>query len=270
MKNRIVYTKDLWFNKDFKELRTISKLVAIYLISNENIGLNRCYKQPDSEICYLFSLSQNQLIEIKEEIQKKGLFIFKEEWVYLNNDFSYCDYFGRDKLMEAKQKEYNAIPVDIIKYFEGVRKGLGRGWQPPMNKETRIMNKKSGGSVRGEEKEKEILTHFNKVMKTGYTSTFPFSDNLKFWLTQYSLEDIKKAIENILKDEFWKDKMTPTLMFRRKNPAKERVDYIGDLLNKTEQQIKNDPGSYSPNIQTNEPDWFPDSLGKVRGKYAKE
>ena len=61
--------------------------------------------------------------------------------------------------------------------------------------------------------------------------------NYAYWLSVYSNEEIETAIRNIPNDKFWKDKITPTILFRQKNSNKEPVDYIGGLLNQKSKNI---------------------------------
>lgn len=77
----------------------------------------------------------------------------------------------------------------------------------------------------------EILSYWNEKRGTKYKSASSFESNLSYWLETYSVEEIKKAIDNIQHDDFWKDKMTPAIFFRKMNPRRENVDYIGDFLN---------------------------------------
>jgi hypothetical protein len=140
MKTRILYPKNIWFNKQFKGLTMGSKLVCLYLVSNENIGLTNIYKQHDLEICFLLGITEKILEKIKEEISETGLFYFYEEWIFINNNFSYCDYGGRDRLINSKNKEISEIPEEIKEYFKGVKKGLQRGYKPPINHKYKIIN----------------------------------------------------------------------------------------------------------------------------------
>lgn len=138
MKTRILYPKNIWFNKKLMSLDIESRLVCLYLISNNNIGLTRTYKQHDLEIRFLFSLTEKKLNLIKEEIQKTELFYFYEEWVFINNDFSYCEYFGRDRVVTAKDKEIANIPTEVKDVF----KGLKRGYKPTINHKPKTINHK--------------------------------------------------------------------------------------------------------------------------------
>lgn len=82
-----------------------------------------------------------------------------------------------------------------------------------------------------------IYSEFNRVFGTKYKSN-SIGTNLTYWLETYSLEEIKQAIEAAKKDKFWNDKITPTILLRRKNPRGESVDYIGQLLNKVATEPK--------------------------------
>lgn len=76
-----------------------------------------------------------------------------------------------------------------------------------------------------------VLKWFNQALETNFKSTHGFEDNLTFWLTVYNDEDIKNAILAIKRGEWWAKNPSPTLLFRRKTPKGEQVDYIGSLLN---------------------------------------
>jgi hypothetical protein len=75
-----------------------------------------------------------------------------------------------------------------------------------------------------------IIKAFNLYLGTKFKSSDGFKPNLEYWLNTYEPKEIEQAISNIKFDKFWKDKMTPTMMFRRKNPQGEPVDYISQLL----------------------------------------
>ena len=87
-------------------------------------------------------------------------------------------------------------------------------------------NKKDIGEV-----VEEILIYWNLKHNTKYRSGVAIKDNVEYWLEYHSLEDIKQAIDQLLWSPFWKDKMTPIVMFRRRNPRGEDVDYIEELIN---------------------------------------
>lgn len=81
--------------------------------------------------------------------------------------------------------------------------------------------------------EKKVLEIFNRVQeregKDKFKSPKGFGSNLVYWLEDYSLEDIERAVLASRKDSYWQDILTPTILLRQKNERKEPVDYIGDL-----------------------------------------
>lgn len=81
----------------------------------------------------------------------------------------------------------------------------------------------------------EILSVFQET--TGRKTTVVDEKAVEYWLDFYSLEEILQAIRNIPANDFWKDKMTPVLLFRRRNPRGDAVDWIGQLLNKEKKEI---------------------------------
>lgn len=246
MKTRILYPKNIWFSKKFKELKTDNaRLLALYLVSNDNIGLTRIYLQQEMEVCFILSLSERELSEAKAKLEEVGLFFFKEDWVYINNDFSYVDYEGRDRVNDAKEREINKIPDDVKAYFEQVIKGLITGYKPPINHKSKIINHKSETiNHKSEGVYKSVIEHFNQTFQRKVSSFVSWRDNCDFWLKTYSLEQINKAITEWKRGGWiWKPKdgkeFVPELdlLFRTQN-SQGKCDYIGKLL---EREVLNSP-----------------------------
>jgi len=76
----------------------------------------------------------------------------------------------------------------------------------------------------------KINEAFNVYLGRKFKGIDSFKNNLEYWLGTYQPKEIEEAIKNIKYDKFWRDKMTPTILFRRKNPQGEPVDYISQLL----------------------------------------
>jgi len=123
MKTRIVYPKNLWFEKKLKKMSVEARLLCIYLITNENVGLTRIYEQKEMETCFILGFDEVKLEKYKKEIELSELFYFKDEWIYINNEFSYCDYSGRDRVMKSKETETNKIPIEVVGYFNALLSG---------------------------------------------------------------------------------------------------------------------------------------------------
>lgn len=189
-------------------------------------------------------INEGQLLKSKEELTKSGLYGFFNEWVQVRNDFSYCDYHGRDRVEESRQKEESKIPSDVTDYF----KGLTRGYQPVVNnplnhkpintKQGGVGGKLYGGKWTLGQVGDLVVKAFNTHLGTSFKASGGILPNLDYWLTVYSPQEIEQAIKNIKLDPFWKDKMTPTVLFRRKNPQGEPVDNIGLLINLKEKNGK--------------------------------
>ena len=77
----------------------------------------------------------------------------------------------------------------------------------------------------------EFLNHFNGVFDTKYRTPAGFIRNMAYWSGFYTKDDIFTAVKNARNDAFWGTKLTPVLLFRKRNPSGENVDYIGKFLN---------------------------------------
>lgn len=89
-----------------------------------------------------------------------------------------------------------------------------------------------------------LLEKWNTVFETKYTSIISIVDNLKFWLTVYTFQEILDGVDKIKIHHFWHDKMKPETYLRKKNPQGEKVDYIGEMKNyKPKKDFKNENNS---------------------------
>jgi hypothetical protein len=86
----------------------------------------------------------------------------------------------------------------------------------------------------------KIVTWYNKATNSKIRNAVSISDNLEYWSTLYNEEDIKKAFYVINKGLWWCKDPELSMIFRRKNPRGERVDYIGELVNIYDKQIGGD------------------------------
>lgn len=94
---------------------------------------------------------------------------------------------------------------------------------------------------------KQYLEYWNQTMGTKNKSIRALLDNLEYWLQDYKLEEILEAVKIVPKHTFWRDKMTPEIMLRRKNLRQEAVNYIDEMLN---YRI---PGVFRPRVATVKP-----------------
>lgn len=210
MKTRIVYPQ-LWLDEKFAECKITSKLLFVYLITSPYLGLSVYSRISDRKILFDTGLNTVQLREAKDELEKLGWCIFKNEWIYQKHKCAYVDYAQNDRVLISKQKEIDAVPDEIKQYFNDfclnkVETGLQRNTKyqiPNIN----ILNK---GGV-GENKPTEEVAG-----QIAYTYKVPISFVFSKWddLENYCLSTGKR----------YKD-YTATLKNWVKKDAIERIDH---------------------------------------------
>lgn len=109
MKTRIVWTK-VWDDTWFDSLSQNGRLLFIYLITNQDIGLSGCYQIPDKKIIYHTHLTKEELITTKKEIKLKAKFL--EDWVYIENAQGYNGFTGSSNEVALK-REIALIPINV-------------------------------------------------------------------------------------------------------------------------------------------------------------
>jgi hypothetical protein len=100
------------------------------------------------------------------------------------------------------------------------------------NKEKEKINKKEKPTTEIEAVPTEIddlLSFYNQLFQKSVRSTKGFEQNYWHWRQFHTIGKIEQALVNARKDKFWRDKMTLTILFRKKNQNGESVDYIEDL-----------------------------------------
>lgn len=240
MKFRSVHTK-IWQDEWFSTLSRAGKLVFLYTITNPNIGMTGMYELPDRVVCFDTGLNQSELEDVKKELV--GKVRFEDGWVYVINSTRYNTFRG-EQLKQAEEKEASQIPKDVYTALStGKPYGVSMPHGCPMDASISYpilsSNKKRGVGERTytdrkltlDQVAEGIVRAFNINLKRNFKVTNGFKPALKEWLDVYTPQEIEKAIRNIRLDDFWCDKMTPTILFRRKNPQGEAVDYISQLLN---------------------------------------
>ena len=107
MKQRKIYTK-IWKDDWFYGLSQNTRLVFLYLLTNESIGFSGCYEISDRQI--LFDTKIKELDKVKKELFPKVIFF--NGWVYVVNSQGYNNFVG-NSFEIAINKEMSLIPNDI-------------------------------------------------------------------------------------------------------------------------------------------------------------
>lgn len=110
MKTRIVYTH-FWQDDNFAELSKEAKILFLYLISNDSIGLIPVYKISDRVTTYCTGIKKEDLPQYRQELEKVGMF-YEEGYYIMDNEFAQYDYIG-GKSKHAKIKEIDKLPKKI-------------------------------------------------------------------------------------------------------------------------------------------------------------
>jgi DNA-binding MarR family transcriptional regulator len=110
----------------------------------------------------------------------------------------------------------------------------------------RSVSKKTVSDAANDPLIEALLLYWNGLYNTKWKGVTPLRKNFLYWKDTYALEEMKTAVANIRYHDFWRDKMTPSILFRQMNPRREEVDYIGELLHtRPHNAIKSESGYIS-------------------------
>lgn len=197
--------------------------------------------------CYI--LGSVQHTEYKELKRGQGYFNFTElcrmgifgKDVTINNIEKFIKFAKRAEMIATAKATQGVLLLvrnydlyqDIVTYKSDSKSGESGGIKAEQKRNRSGDINNNDNNVKNDNTEKAInfINQWNEILKNKYKSSEPIVSNLSYWLQTYSMDEIKTAISKISSHPFWKDKMTPTMLLRRKNPRGEAVDYIGELLN---------------------------------------
>lgn len=141
MKTRIIHTK-VWEDQWFSDLDSNSKLLWLYLLSNNKINISGIYEISDRKILFDTSISENLLEKIKKDLSPKA--IFYKGWVRICHVDRYNKYRNSPLNEVAYKTEISYIPADVQAHF-GIETNtsINTSIDTPINKKQEIINKKS-------------------------------------------------------------------------------------------------------------------------------
>jgi hypothetical protein len=138
MKTRIIHTR-FWQDGFVLELNVCAKLLFIYVLTNERIGLTGGYECPDKFILLETGLSPDQLKQAKDRLKEKV--IFKDGWIGIKNAVKYNNYSSNKIHQSAYERELKSIP-EFVRDFILVSDYSPTSPRLDKNKNTEIINKK--------------------------------------------------------------------------------------------------------------------------------
>lgn len=140
MKTRIIHTK-FWSDGFVSSLKHKEKLLFLYLFTNEKVNICGIYELPDKYIRADLELTQRELDNAKEKLQKSRKFIFKDGWIKIINVEKYNSYSG-EKNEIANKKELSYVPDNFVEYARGIDTSIDTSIDTLSNKKSEIRNKK--------------------------------------------------------------------------------------------------------------------------------
>lgn len=240
MKRRLITT---WFWED-DEVQSVSKnsrLLWIYLLTNKELGMTNYVKIPDVFLCHFTQLTPTELTKAKQEIEKTGRIFFYKDWIYIINLEKHNNYRNSPKNEDTYNRELGIVPEEVKSYFTVKQRDLHTSIDSSIDtsrhtdEKSEIRNKKlEQGGVGGDKSSDELKKYievFNQTFGKQYRSFDNLTSNYKYWRGVYSADEILEAVRKSKSHQFWGNKMTPTILLRRKNTGGESVDYIGEMLN---------------------------------------
>lgn len=247
MKTRILHTK---FYQDSYILTLLAKerFLFLYLITNERVEKTGAYEVPLLIIQLETGLTENEILKGIEKFQSSDKIYYVDNYIVIKNILKYQNYSkGSAKQIESFNKEYESLPNSVKAIIDNdtelVNNQLPTSYklvinnkEEIINNKTRIIKKKKVEDFETPNPEdvnlKNIINYYNEVFNKNIVSDKGFIDNYRDWVKVHDVNKIRMAILNARKDSFWKDKLTLSILFRKKNQRNEAVDYIEELSSK--------------------------------------
>lgn len=192
---------------------------------------------------WFYIVSKVNHADNKQFKRGEGFFNFEKERSTIGcspDEYKKCLHFLKVSTMISTRRSTRGIIVKVLNYntyqdlfnYRSTTKSTTKS-----TTEARDKHETSTPINNNVNNETNIILHkFNEVKKKNY-KVLP-ETNFGYWRKTYSLEEIIQAIEKIPADDYWKDVMTPDILFRRYDKNHQEVDYIGRLLNKQESVLR--------------------------------
>lgn len=226
MKTRIIQTK-IWQDSFIYGLSTESKLLFIYLITNERLELTGAYEIRIPIIYAETGLSIPQIKKSLVEIESKILYV--DNYIIIKNHKKYQDFSkGSEKQQMGFSKELERLPVKIKNLvnnseFKLVSNQLETSHELVINNKELIIKQKTENI---NNKYDVFIEKFNSLRNTNYKISNELKKNYDYWNKTFTDEQILQAVENIPNHQWLKTiEYTPTIFLRTNK------DWIDQCLN---------------------------------------
>lgn len=150
------------------DLSRESRLLFVYLLTNQYINISGVFELPDRVIMFETGLTETQLEQGKSDLAGKVL--FKDGWVRVFNVDQYNSYRNSPKNEIAYKREIESAPPQVVDT------SIDTSIHTPINHKSEIINHKEGGvgetnkyktpqSVSDEKLQKEIAEQYSVALK---------------------------------------------------------------------------------------------------------
>lgn len=183
MKARVVKTC-FWVDEKTQALPKEAKLLFIYLLTCERIGLTGTFPIPDSHILGDTGLTPSEFLKAKQELEVAKRVRFHNGWVRVINAGRHNQFRNSPKNEKPFNEELVAIPSDILAFFDtGIDTPIDTH-QYPITSNKKLV--KEGGVGETSKLNRELKVTPEQI--TELKSEFPSVDvdieldNLRDWL----------------------------------------------------------------------------------------
>jgi uncharacterized protein YdaU (DUF1376 family) len=176
-------------------------------------------------------------------------FTVNDEGLFFNERLA-AEKLNRQNYVESRSK--NRAKKENISYDNTYEGSYVLSYEKHMENENKNINESkiiNGASIKKSKSKKskfEILTEnqvelknelseliniFNQEQSTNFRDLDGMLTNYEFWRAKFTPAEIETAIRKIKYDQFWNNKITPTILFRKTTPSGDQNDKIEHLIN---------------------------------------
>lgn len=209
MKTRIIKTRIWSEDEKFSDLSVEAKLLFLYFITNERIGMSGIYECPTKKTKFEIGLTDNQYECAVNELTENKRVFFRDGWVYVVNAEKHNNYRNGPTNEKAYQNEILSIPSHIKEYFDTTidstvdssmytnhKQETINNKQETINNKSKIRNNKS--ELKEWKKSKSFMEFYNQYpRKKSPTAAF------KAW-NKLSEEDKVTAKKSLVRHKYLK------------------------------------------------------------------
>ena len=120
---------EIWRNPDFRKLDHASKIIILFLLSNDKIPVLPVYQIPLDEICFYCGVTDKKLNEVLQLINKFGIY-YVDEFFIIEDKFTRAKYTG-GKTEKKRERLFDALPnsvKELLDYEGNIGQSLDNRW----------------------------------------------------------------------------------------------------------------------------------------------